>query len=61
MAQRKPKDRSRQILGRIVGTKSKATLAEAFKMAFAEKYDVKRDEIKQGIVDKVYNNEKVDK
>ena len=61
MAQRKPKDRSRQILERIVGTKSKATLAEAFKMAFAEKYDVKRDEIKQGIVDKVYNNEKVDK
>ena len=61
MAQRKPKDRSRQILERIVGTKSKATLAEAFKVAFAEKYDVKRDEIKQGIVDKVYNNEKVDK
>ena len=61
MAQRKPKDRSRQILERIVGTKSKETLAEAFKMAFAEKYDVKRDEIKQGIVDKVYNNEKVDK
>ena len=61
MAQRKPKDRSREILERIVGTKLKATLAEAFKMAFAEKYDVKRDEIKQGIVDKVYNNEKVDK
>ena len=61
MSKRKPKDRSREILERIVGTKSKATLAEAFKMAFAEKYDVKRDEIKQGIVDKVYNNEKVDK
>ena len=61
MAQRKPKDRSSQILERIVGTKSKATLAEAFKMAFAEKYDVKRDEIKQGIVDKVYNKEKVEK
>ena len=61
MAQRKPKDRSREILERIVGTKSKATLAEAFKMAFAEKYDVKRDEIKQGIVDKVYNKEKVEK
>ena len=60
MAQRKPKDRSREILERIVGTKSKATLAEAFKMAFAEKYDVKRDEIKQGIVDKVYNKEKVE-
>ena len=61
MAQRKPKDRYREILARIVGNKSKATLAEAFKVAFAEKYDVKRDEIKQGIVDKVYNNEKVDK
>ena len=61
MSKRKPKDRSYEILERIVGTKSKATLAEAFKMAFAEKYDVKRDEIKQGIVDKVYNNEKVDK
>ena len=61
MSKRKPKDRSREILERIVGTKSKATLAEAFKMAFAEKYDVKRDEIKQGIVDKVYNKEKVEK
>ena len=60
MSKRKPKDRSREILERIVGTKSKATLAEAFKMAFAEKYDVKRDEIKQGIVDKVYNKEKVE-
>jgi hypothetical protein len=36
-------------------------LAEAFKVAFAEKYNVKREEIKQGIVDKVYNKEKVDK
>ena len=61
MSKRKPKDRSYEILERIVGTKSKATLAEAFKMAFAEKYDVKRDEIKQGIVDKVYNKEKVEK
>ena len=61
MSKRKPKDRSRQILERIVGTKSKATLAEAFKLAFAEKYGVKREEIKQGIVDKVYNKEKVEK
>ena len=61
MSKRKPKDRSYEILERIVGTKSKATLAEAFKMAFAEKYDVKREEIKQGIVDKVYNKEKVEK
>ena len=55
------KDNARAILERIVGTKGKGELAEKFKMAFAEKYDVKRDEIKQGIVDKVYNNEKVDK
>ena len=55
------KDRSREILERIVGTRSKTYLAEAFKLAFAEKYDVKREEIKQGIVDKVYNKEKVEK
>ena len=61
MSKRKPKDHSYEILERIVGTKSKATLAEAFKLAFAEKYDVKRDEIKHGIVDKVYNKEKVEK
>ena len=60
MSKRKPKDHSYEILERIVGTKSKATLAEAFKLAFAEKYDVKRDEIKHGIVDKVYNKEKVE-
>jgi len=62
MSKRKPKDRSRAgNIERIVGTKSKATLAEAFKLAFAEKYNVKREEIKQGIVDKVYNKEKVEK
>ena len=61
MSKRKPKDHSRQILERIVGTKSKATLAEAFKLAFAEKYNVKREEMKKGIVDKVYNKEKVEK
>ena len=61
MSKRKPKDCSREILERIVGTKSKTYLAEAFKLAFAEKYDVKREEIKQGIVDKVYNKEKVEK
>ena len=55
------KDHSKAILERIVGTKSKATLAEAFKLAFAEKYDVKREEIKRGIVDKVYNKGKVEK
>ena len=55
-------DRSRAILERIVGTKSKADLAEKFKEAFAEKYGLKKEEIKKGIVDKVYNqNEKVEK
>ncbi len=61
MSKRKPKDRSYEILERIVGTKSKATLAEAFKMAFAEKYKVKQEEVKQGIVDKVYNKNKAER
>ena len=53
---------SRAILERIVGTKSKADLAEKFKEAFAEKYGLKKEEIKKGIVDKVYNQkEKVEK
>ena len=55
------KDHSKAILERIVGTKRKTDLAEKFKEAFAEKYNVKREEIKQGIVDKVYNKEKVEK
>ena len=42
-------DRSRAILERIVGTKSKADLAEKFKEAFAEKYGLKKEEIKKGI------------
>jgi hypothetical protein len=55
-------DRSRAILERIVGTKSKADLADKFKEAFAEKYGIKKEEIKKGIVDKVYNlKEKVEK
>ena len=59
---KKKKDYSRQILERIVGTKSKADLAEKFKEAFAEKYGLKKEEIKKGIVDKVYNQkEKVEK
>jgi hypothetical protein len=41
------KDNTRQILERIVGTKSKSELAEKFKMAFAEKYKVKQEEVKQ--------------
>ena len=55
-------DRSRAILERIVGTKSKADLADKCKEAFAEKYGIKKEEIKKGIVDKVYNQkEKVEK
>ena len=55
-------DRSRAILERIVGTKSKADLADKFKEAFPEKYGIKKEEIKKGIVDKVYNQkEKVEK
>ena len=54
---KKNKDYSREILERIVGTKSKATLAEKFKEAFAEKYGIKREELKKGIVDKVYNKQ----
>ena len=55
------KDHSKAILERIVGTKRKTDLAEKFKEAFAEKYNVKKEEIKQGIVDKVYNKEKVER
>jgi|TARA_R110000803_G_scaffold153453_4_gene218376 hypothetical protein len=58
---KKKKDHSRAILERIVGTKQKTDLAEKFKEAFAEKYNVQREEIKQGIVDKVYNKEKVER
>ena len=59
---KKNKDYSKAILERIVGTKSKATLAEKFKEAFDEKYGIKREELKKGIVDKVYNNkEKVER
>ena len=59
---KKRKDYSKEILERIVGTKKKTDLAEKFKEAFAEKYGLKREEIKKGIVDKVYNNkEKVER
>jgi len=53
---KKKKDFSKEILERIVGTKKKTDLAEKFKEAFAEKYGVKREELKKGIVDKIYNN-----
>ena len=55
------KDNARAILERIVGIKGKGEIADKFKLAFAEKYNVKREEIKQGIVDKVYNKEKVER
>ena len=34
---------------------------EQFKKAFAEKYGIKREELKKGIVDKIYNKEKVER
>ena len=49
------KDNARAILERIVGTKGKGELADKFKLAFAEKYKIKQEEVKKGIVDKVYN------
>ena len=55
------KDNARAILERIVGTKGKGELAEKFKMAFAEKYKIRQEEVKKGIVDKVYNKEKVER
>ena len=55
------KDNARQILERIVGTKGKGELADKFRMAFAEKYKIKQEEVKQGIVDKVYNKNKVER
>ena len=58
---KKKRDYSKEILERIVGTKKKTDLAEKFKEAFAEKYNIKREEIKQVIVDKVYNKEKVER
>ena len=55
------KDNARAILERIVVTKGKGELADKFKMAFAEKYKIKQEEVKKGIVDKVYNKEKVER
>ena len=52
---------TKAILERIVGTKGKGELADKFKLAFAEKFKVKQEEVKKGIVDKVYNEEKVER
>ena len=58
---KKRKDYSREILDRIVGSKRKTELAEKFREAFTEKYNIKREEMKKGIVDKIYNKEKVER
>ena len=58
---KKRKDYSREILERIVGSKRKTELAEKFREAFADKFNIKREELKKGIVDKVYNKEKVER
>ncbi len=58
---KKKKDYSREILERIVGSKRKTDLAEKFREAFAVKYGIKREELKKGIVDKIYNKEKVER
>ena len=58
---KKNKDYSRQILERIVGTKRKTEIADKLKEAFAEKYGIKKEELKKEIVDKIYNKEKVER
>jgi len=58
----KKKNYSKAILERIVGTKSKTYLADEFRKAFAEKYGIKKEEMKREVVNKIYNNkEKVEK
>tara|TARA_B100000315_G_scaffold237727_1_gene254788 strand:- start:982 stop:1158 length:177 start_codon:yes stop_codon:yes gene_type:complete len=54
---------NKQILERIVGTKGKGKgeLAEKFKLAFAKKLGIKVEDMEKGIVDKVYNKEKVER
>ena len=58
---KKRKDYSREILERIVGSKRKTELAEKFREAFTDKYNIKREEMKKGIVVKIYNKEKVER
>jgi len=36
-------------------------LAEKFREAFTDKFNIKREEMKKGIVDKIYNKEKVER
>ena len=58
---KKKKDYSRQILERIVGTKRKTEIADKLKEAFAEKYGIKKEELRKEIVDKIYIKEKVER
>ena len=58
---KKKRDYSREILERIVGSKRQTELAEKFREAFTDKYNIKREEMKKGIVDKIYNKEKVER
>ena len=58
---KKKKDYSRQILERIVGTNRKTEIADKLKEAFAEKYGIKKEELRKEIVDKIYNKEKVER
>ena len=46
------RDNARAILERIVGIKGKGEITDKFKLAFAEKYKIKQEEVKQGIVDR---------
>ena len=50
---KKNKDYSKAILERIIGTKSRTYLADEFKRAFAEKYGIKKEELKREVVDKI--------
>ena len=58
---KKRKDYSREILERIVGSKRKTELAEKFREAFTDKYNIKPEQMKKGILDKIYNKEKVER
>ena len=61
MTDNKQIDYNKQILERIVGTKSKSDLADKFKSAFAKKLGIKVEDIKKLIIDKVYNKEKLER
>ena len=56
---KKKKDYSRQILERIVGTKRKTEIADKLKEAFAEKYGIKKEELRKEIVDKIFSDNRL--